>query len=445
MNELIDPFDLHFNDLSIDPMGDCTELPNGLFVPTGFAIREYSFYGKQYSQANQEFGGLPWEITKDVGLPIAAGLALIGGGFGIAHLFDGVVGTAYAQASDSGRIDLDFSNGLNTVNSDILAQVQSARLGVTTDTCQDPPNRIYPTKVCFPLDGVNWLLGITLGGGIPPNPTNMAVNTVETWNLNNMTLTGFIQPPDATLTPTRTAIATSTSTKAPVSGSLSRGDANGDGAVTIIDFSILRANFGLDISPSTPTVTPTVTLTPDCPTSVNGNFYRVKACFTDSFGTRRLFGVNFAGDGTANHAIYNWDVDHNTFTNQIKVNATLNPDSDGIAIVGIVVDTALGNTYLLEAADRPPFTNITMARSEYFNTSHAIINPTDLASHSADNSGLPQGGINGVPDGFTLTEKSDANGKYLEANIVNSINAAENGRYNARLNSPVPTSWVKVS
>src|SRR3990167_1122933 len=202
----------------------------------------------------------------------------------------------------------------------------------------------------------------------------------------------------------------------------------------------------------TPVPTPTSTRTPtpiheNCPNPINGNFYRVRACFTDSFGTRRLFGVDLAGDGTANAAIYNWNRDNNTFTNRIPVNAALNPDSDGIAIAGIVVDTAFDRTYLLEGADRPPFTNIYMARLEYFNTTHAITNPTDLSSHSVANSGLPQGGINGIPDGFTLTENSDSNGKYLRANIVNSVTSSENGSYDSRLTSGtgIPGTWSRVS
>ena len=193
-------------------------------------------------------------------------------------------------------------------------------------------------------------------------------------------------------------------------------------------------------------VTPTP-IPENCPNPINGNFYRVRACFTDSFGTRRLFGVDLAGDGTANAAIYNWNRDNNTFTNRIPVNAALNPDSDGIAIAGIVVDTAFDRTYLLEGADRPPFTNIYMARLEYFNTTHAITNPTDLSSHSVANSGLPQGGINGIPDGFTLTENSDSNGKYLRANIVNSVTSSENGSYDSRLTSGtgIPGTWSRVS
>jgi len=195
---------------------------------------------------------------------------------------------------------------------------------------------------------------------------------------------------------------------------------------------------------ATPIPTP---IPENCPNPINGNFYRVRACFTDSFGTRRLFGVDLAGDGTANAAIYNWNRDNNTFTNRIPVNAALNPDSDGIAIAGIVVDTAFDRTYLLEGADRPPFTNIYMARLEYFNTTHAITNPTDLSSHSVANSGLPQGGINGIPDGFTLTENSDSNGKYLRANIVNSVTSSENGSYDSRLTSGtgIPGTWSRVS
>src|SRR3989344_1770759 len=166
-------------------------------------------------------------------------------------------------------------------------------------------------------------------------------------------------------------------------------------------------------SAATPTPTP---IPENCPQNIGGQSYGVRACFTDSFGTRRLFGANWSTDASSNMAVYNWNRDNNTFTNEIRLNAALNSDSDAIVIGGIVVDTAFDRTYLLEGADRPPFTNIYMARLEHFNTTQAITNPNNLSTHSAASSGLPQGGMNGIQNGFTLTEATDSNGKYLRAN-----------------------------
>lgn len=68
-----------------------------------------------------------------------------------------------------------------------------AAASVLDDNCPNPPNRIYPVRHCFSANGINWIWGVRLGMGITPNPTNMFMDIIDSWNKDTMTLNGNIQ------------------------------------------------------------------------------------------------------------------------------------------------------------------------------------------------------------------------------------------------------------
>ncbi len=205
--------------------------------------------------------------------------------------------------------------------------------------------------------------------------------------------------------------------------------------------------FSADFIPvPTPTSTSTRTPTPipeNCPESIGGGSYTRRACFTDNSGTRRLWGLTFNGAANSG-AIDNWNLTNSTYTNQKLPNRALYPQGTvQIDIQSLVVDTSLNKTYLLTGIASQGDPNIRIVKAEYFDLNLAITDPTNYSTHHLFVDGLPQGGTAGSRS--TIAEIVDSNGKRVQANIMDSVNTAENGSYDSRLNtSGIPGTWSKV-
>ena len=169
MGEQLSP---QFDKLDTDSKIDLTELPDGSFVPTEFARLKYSLFSEEFRKANQGFGGRPWRFTKRFGLPIAAGLALIGGGVGLTHLFDGGIDTGHAQNMGSGQSDPGSPEVVAA--SAQMCEPDFYLLSITTMDAQG--NRLFGLA--------NLRGGMISQGNDPDNTTGSVDNCINgNWNL----------------------------------------------------------------------------------------------------------------------------------------------------------------------------------------------------------------------------------------------------------------------
>lgn len=183
MNERLDP---QFDELTIDSEIDFTELPDGGFVHTSVAQRIYFVYGEQYGEANQAFGGLPWKITKDVGLSVAAGLTLVGGGLGLAHLLsDGGVDTAYAQdhQSDFSLSNLNLPpNMADQLNLDMTVgqAIENSRLNIPrVDSLLGSEQNYLLSLSLIDTQSRSRVFGVNLCFGVSPNDSDVVIGCID--------------------------------------------------------------------------------------------------------------------------------------------------------------------------------------------------------------------------------------------------------------------------